>query len=329
VTLRLGENRPKIRCSNGIYSAAARGLKLGKMILRYGTYYQTVQELLSRLEELCEPRQPPLSTPDNSLPSLADTGFGSPRHFAALLGESTARVTPLTEMVSEQLGRLENEAKQLELERTTDRASRLRKYLVSLSPTVNLYGDERLPHELRTLREALFDDLEKRSVWFPDEAKTKFIVTYGTRMNFAEIRHAMPDAHYELINAQRCYGTDNDAACVYHSLNAAEYALRAIAQRFKIPKKQHDTWGTMLVALRAKIEELQQKKPTKQRNAMLDYYSELLDQCVFFNEHWRKKVAHLPPRYTSAEALDALTRSGEFVKLLVGHGLKLPHQLPT
>jgi hypothetical protein len=298
------------------------------MILRHGTYYQHLQEMLSKLEFLCEPRQPPLSTPEHSLGNLGASIFGPTGTFAALLGDTTAQVTPLTELVTDYLKALAEEAQELELERTEDRVSRVRDYLLSLNPTVNLYGDERLPHELRALREALFDDLKKRMVWFPDKGKTKFISGYGARMNFTGIHGSMPDAHYELVNAQRCYATDNDAACVYHSLNAAEYALRAIAKRFKIPKKQHDTWGQMLVALRKKIDTLQKGKRTKQRNAMLDYYAELLDQCVFFNEHWRKKVAHLPPRYTSAEALDAITRAGEFVKLLVGRGLKLPRQFP-
>jgi len=155
--------------------------------------------------------------------------------------------------------------------------------------------------------------------------------------DFVRIYANIPDAHYEITRAQSCYITDNDSACVYHALNAAEYALRALAIRLRASKRQRDSWGTMISSLRQKIDGkpgksgdkgLQGQKRTAKRNAQLDYYSQLLDQCVFFNEHWRKKVAHKAPRYTSAEALNALTRSGEFVKLLAERGLKLSRQLP-
>jgi len=49
----------------------------------------------------------------------------------------------------------------------------------------------------------------------------------------------------------------------------------------------------------------------------------------FFNEHWRKRLAHLPmPKYNSTEALDALTRSAEFLKTVAERGIALPRELP-
>jgi hypothetical protein len=237
---------------------------LWEMILKYGTYYQELQEMLQKLEQFCEPRQPPLSSSPNAL----DMGLPA---FAALMGDRTAEFTPLTELISDHLKIMETQATELELERTLDRLIHVREYVKSLGSAVNLYGDHRLPHEIRVLREALYDDLRKRSIWFPSTEKMKFVETFGTRMNFAVIHRNMPDAHYELIKAENCYCTDNDPACVYHALNAAEYALRAIATRFRVPPKQRDSWGTMMASLRTKSRRLTEKKAheTAKRNSRL------------------------------------------------------------
>jgi hypothetical protein len=106
---------------------------------------------------------------------------------------------------------------------------------------------------------------------------------------------------------------DNDAACVYHSMGAAEYGARGLATNLQLAGHLQATFGSMIKHLRPMIERLQQDVKTPERNEELDFYNQLVDQCGFFNEHWRKRLAHLPmPRYNAAEALDALTRSAEF-----------------
>jgi hypothetical protein len=301
------------------------------VILKSANHFKRFYDLLVKLEQMFA--DPPLPLSYVSALKGAE-GLAAMTSLASSLPVVQSPASKaLVEFATDFLGSIEESAKEIVLKRTIDRVRRFKEYLISAGVHLKL-DDPRLTNELRTLREALDDDLAEQQVFFPSVSKWESITTMGGQYNFTLIHHNIPDAHYELIRAQFCYIADNDAACVYHSLNAAEYALRALATKLRVAKKQRDSWGTMIVSLRQKLEGkpgakgLQKQKRSARRNAQIDYYSQLLDQCVFFNEHWRKKVAHMPPRYTAAEALNALTRAAEFVKLLAERSLKLPRQLP-
>jgi hypothetical protein len=320
---------------------AGLGVSLKDVILRSANHFKRLYDWLLRIEESFANPPLPLSSALDALAGTGDSG-GATSSASDLTGLASLLAKPpppttrsISELAMDVLTMIEESSEEIVLKRTAARGRHFKEYLQVRGVDLKL-NDPRITHELRTLREALDDDLNEQRVFFPSLQKFDFVSEMGKRFNFHAIYHNLPDAHYELVQAQYCYVADNDAACVYHSLNAAEYALRALAIRRKVSKRQRDSWGEMISSLRQKMEGppgkpqlgLQKKKRTVRRNALLDYYSQVLDQCVFFNEHWRKKVAHMPPRYTSAEALNALTRSGEFVKLLAEHGLKSPRQLP-
>jgi hypothetical protein len=216
-------------------------------------------------------------------------------------------------------------AVEIGLTRTPDRIARFKEYLEdrAIDPATD---NARLEAEARALREALDDDLTERMAFFPDQRKLNAVGSMGEEFDFASLYANIWDGHNQVIKAQSCYLTDNDPACVYHAMGAAEYGLRALAKRLRIKQPMQATWGILIKNLRNKIEELQGTTKSTKRNERLDFYSSLLDQCVFFNEHWRKSIAHLPKEYTGEEALNALRRSAGFLKTLVQHGMKLKRQ---
>ena len=331
--LTLDEHWVNNAVSGNGYESMRGWVSLKVVILQSANHFKKLYDLLLQIEDFFS--RPPLPLP---LPALSSDPSTNANILASLSGEAllvvprTPQVNAITDRIAladlamSLLTTVEESAGEVSLKRTGDRIRHFKRYLKETGNNLKL-NDSRIGHELRTLREALDDDLNEHRVFSPSLAKLAFISGMGAQYNFSLIHQNLPDAHYELIQAQFCYVADNDAACVYHSLNASEYALRALATKLRVTKRQRDSWGTMISSLRHKLEGkpgskgLQKQKRSTKRNAQIDYYSQLLDQCVFFNEHWRKKVAHMPPRYTAAEALNALTRAAEFVRLLAERGL--------
>jgi hypothetical protein len=309
--------RSEIEPPPGGYSYLRGWVNLKIVILQSANHFKQLYDLLVSLENTFS--MPPLPMIDLSNP------VATPISFADFAPDA---VEPLQDTSTRVLEMIERSATEVSLVRTTDRVRHFKAYLQSCGLNLKL-NDSRIEHELRTLREALDDDLEERTVFFPSEEKLKFVTEMGRKYNFKLIYENLPDAHYQVVQAQYCYMADNDSACVYHAMGAAEYGLRALAKRVRLRKSLHATWGLMIKHLRPKIDGLQKTVRTIKRNGQLDFYNQLLDQCGFFNEHWRKPVAHLPPRYNAAEALNALSRSAEFLKVLAENGMKLPRELPN
>jgi hypothetical protein len=301
------------------YSCLQGWVNLKDVILRSVNHFKRLYDLLVMLEGSFH--DPPLPLP--ALSSL----FSNPGSIAGFALPAPVN-PPLSDIAMKVLTSIEESATEIGLQRTTDRVRHFKKYLQSVGSALNL-NDPRIEQEARTLREALDDDLDERKVFFPSNEKYAFVAGMGKKYNFTAIHQNLPDAHRELVQAQFCYVADNDTACAYHAMGAAEYGLQALAKRLRIPRHQQATWGQLIKNIRSKLEKMQGQVKTAKRNQELDFYSQLLDQCAFFNEHWRKQIAHLPPRYTAAEALNALTRSAEFLKLLSERGMKLARSLPV
>jgi hypothetical protein len=320
---------PKIQ--RGFPPSGERGslrgwVTLKDVILRRANHFKNFYDLLVRLDEAFSMPLLPL------LPKVPDI-VANPTSFGSIRTSPVSAQLPagdaLVDIASKVLASILESAKDVGLVRTIDRIGHFKEY-IRIQGTNLSFNDPRIEHELRTLREALDDDLDERHVFFPDEKKFKFALAMAERFNFEAIYNNLPDAHFQIIQAEECYLADRDAACIYHAVGAAEYGARALATKLHLSKHLQDTFGSIVKHLRSKIEKLEKIKRTAKRNAELDFYHTLIDQCGFFNEHWRKRLAHLPmPKYNETEALDALTRSAEFLKTLAERGIELPRELPT
>jgi hypothetical protein len=237
----------------------------------------------------------------------------------------------LKKAVIDHLGLLDDGSAGLELLRTQSRIKRLRQYVDSLpSPTLEITGDVQLVSQIRVLREALKDDLADRPVFFPDVHKYKRYFENQKPCGDAVYEAFIP-ARLDISEAASCYVTDNPTACVFHCMRAAEYGLRALAKRL-IPHMHPEKleWGPIIRDLRKKIDDLHKpgrKHLTAKREQLLDFYSEALDQCVYFKT-LRDDTMHARSHYESPDALKAIIHIEDFLKALVKNGVSLPATLP-
>ena len=156
------------------------------------------------------------------------------------------------------------------------------------------------------LREALDDDLKDRPIFFPDAEKFKKY--YLKPELFGEhVNKAFPDALPDIVMAGDCYATDNDAACIFHCVRAAEFGVRGLGitlKRIRKSKQPEDsmTWGHVIKELRALTEDLNAKEGErkgpipklkgKKRDKFLKFCTEALDTCSYLNTNWRIDAAH-------------------------------------
>jgi hypothetical protein len=233
----------------------------------------------------------------------------------------------ISNTIAEHLDLIEKSSMELGFERTADRIKHIRKYLDTsgVRGALDFEGDAQMKDEIRVLRQAVEDDLEKRHVLFPDEEKFKKYYL-KPKLFGNEVFQAFPAAQKDILDAGTCYATDNDTACVFHCMRVTEYGLRALAKRLRVSfgKRQHvefADWGRVIKGLKAQIEEQLKKPRGPKRAEQLRFYSEAADQFAYFNHLWRTEVSHARRPYNSAEALNALTRTGDLMQALASHGL--------
>jgi len=297
------------------------------VIRRSGTYFLNVYRLLVSFEELVAMAPPPKIGPETGI--LLGTLSDSPKGlFSELMAGAALKPVISDERINQQLILVERDADELGLEGTADRIRAIREY-VGEHATIDFAGDEHLRHDVRVLRETLTTELEKRSIFIPDRHSYR---KYFNKSFGDEIDSAFPDARLETVSAANSYIYDEPTACVFHCMRTAEYGLRGLAKRI-MPRLRAEKleWGTIIRELRRKIEEQHQqgkKKITPSRKKQLDFYSDALDQCVYFKTIRDDTMHPRPARYEAADALKALTHVEEFMKLLAKNGITLPAAIP-
>jgi hypothetical protein len=123
------------------------------------------------------------------------------------------------------------------------------------------------------------------------------------------VARAFPLAAFDIREAGDCIALGLDTAAVFHLMRAAEHGLRHIARTLKIStigKKQRpiefENWNTICDAIDAKIEALNQRKPSVGRAKYLRYYSEMNAHIRAFKDCWRNDVSHARKTYNEHEA---------------------------
>lgn len=141
-----------------------------------------------------------------------------------------------------------------------------------------------------------------------------------------DVYDAFYDAREDMKQAGNCYVADNNTACVFHSMRVAEHGLRELANRLQITQIgstpiEFSEWGSIISKIRNELAErlkvVQGESRGEKKEAALKLYSDLNDQCSYFNDLWRKDVSHTRRHYNATEALNALTRVREFMQRLV------------
>jgi hypothetical protein len=283
--------------------------------IKFGNYYRRLIAVLEQLEYWAEPLPPVYST-------ASTQGFFGMALGLPAIAATTPTVRPLLQSVTAHLNTLGEEANALLLVRTKDRIERTRIYLNSLQPEiVDQLGDANLKTEIRVLREALEDDLEHRLVFFPEDAR---ITAWLKPHPFGEgIYTAFPSAKSDISWAIYSNITANWTACVFYLMRAVEHAMREVALLLgikKIGKKKipidYARWQMVCDALHSKIDKLQASPIGPKKAAELQFYSRVASEIEWFNEIWRKNVAHARTLYRPSDADNAMIRARDFFQLL-------------
>lgn len=113
---------------------------------------------------------------------------------------------------------------------------------------------------------------------------------------------------FDCEEAAKCLCLGRSTACVFHTMRMLEIAIAAISKRLSIqdPAKVDRSWGSMLKAIKGKIDELH---PVKNRSAgcegsQLEQIYVTLDAV---KNPWRNGTMHVESVYTEEEARHILT----------------------
>ena len=115
---------------------------------------------------------------------------------------------------------------------------------------------------------------------------------------------------FDCEEAAKCLCLGRSTACVFHVMRMLEIAISALSKRLDIPDpvKADRSWGNMLNAIKAKINELHpiKKRVIGDEGSKLDEVYVSLDAM---KNPWRNATMHVESIYTEEEARHILTNS--------------------
>jgi hypothetical protein len=109
----------------------------------------------------------------------------------------------------------------------------------------------------------------------------------------SSIATAFPASVSELTNAAQCLALGRAHAVVFHSMNALECPLRALARYFIVPFNNATSWGTAIGSIKDKIDKIDRLgKRGVRKTEILTFYGEAAKEFSYFNAAWRIHVMH-------------------------------------
>jgi hypothetical protein len=174
----------------------------------------------------------------------------------------------------------------------------------------------------RELKERMFVHIQKDKADYPE---------YPMRKNPSVKRIADffgADAAEELREARNCYAVELNTAAVFHAMRAAETGLHYIVTHIippvtlaEWPALEFLEWGKIIDKLSDRMDEVRRDKASHrspEKEEAIQFFSQAIRHCQFFNNIWRKPVAHARGRYSSTDAKAALEYTQDFLLLLMG-----------
>ena len=172
------------------------------------------------------------------------------------------------------------------------------------------------------MADTIRDELKLRRFAFVPTSRAELLDNFEADWKTA--LKEFPEAADDIKAAVECYALDCNTACVFHSMRVAERGLRALATALGItstgPKRhplEFSKWGPIIGALKTKLNSIQQSEGRSTAKAGLaKFVADAASQADYLNESFRKDVSHARGQYNAPEALNALTRSRDFMSLL-------------
>jgi hypothetical protein len=214
------------------------------------------------------------------------------------------------ERISELLKYWQGHADRLSLTNTN---SRLERFRTKVRLGMDLSDFEA---ELRTLREAIEDDLHYRYFYHYPPEKARILMCF--EQEWAQTIEKFPSAKEEIRAATDCYALGHNTACVFHTMRVAEYGLRALARERSVsfPKKPLEwaNWQEILEQMESNIRALgRTMQAGSQKDAALGFYNGAVAQFHGFKDVYRNMIMHVRRGYDEFEALRAINQVRDFM----------------
>jgi len=151
---------------------------------------------------------------------------------------------------------------------------------------------------------------------------------------WSAIAEAFPSADSELLSALRCYQFEENTACVFHLMRAAEHGLRALARERQVtfPNKPIEwaQWQNLLTEIDKRVDvQWAHSSPGPAKDAALGFYKGAVAHFHAFKDKYRNAVMHVRRQYDEHDALQAINQVRDFMHVLsskIGEKTKKPIQ---
>jgi len=183
---------------------------------------------------------------------------------------------------------------------------------------------QQLQYELKVLRECIEADLEKRLFVFVEPKNVDLFTAIDD--TWKQVLEVIPDAKTDIEDAHIARMVELHTATIFHLMRVAEHGLRILAKKMRVSldlkdKKgivpvEYADWQKVITALKNKLTKIAVLKTGPKRQAQLEKYSDAADHCVFMKDIWRNTVSHARKPYKAADALGALERVRDFMRLV-------------
>jgi hypothetical protein len=177
----------------------------------------------------------------------------------------------------------------------------------------------------------LLRELDKHVRW--DLEKELFMHIPSSRSEYYQNRKLLsrqsvtnfPSSVEEITEAGNCYAANCYTASVLHSMRSLEKPIHALGIKLNItlPKAiEVSQWGEIHREINNKVTALRMTPLTPARDEEIAFYSGLNLEFGYFNDVWRRFVAHARKSYDQPQALSAMQHVIAFIDKASADGLK-------
>jgi hypothetical protein len=173
--------------------------------------------------------------------------------------------------------------------------------------------------EAKHTREILTYGMQKLKFVYIEPGKIPFV--NNEALLGGGVRNFFTEAAEDIRAAGNCLAVDCSTAAVFHLMRAAEFGLRRIARKLRVrlthsgsrqPLEFAD-WEKVITGVKNSISKARTIPPGPKRQARLETYSDLADNCTYMKDIWRNNVSHARKGYNSAEATGVMERVRDFM----------------
>lgn len=194
------------------------------------------------------------------------------------------------------------------LDRTQDRIKRF-EALLKRTP-VKL---EDFRHQLRTLYEAIEDDLKQRFFFYLPRDKMDRYLKKNTVWN--DVRKNFKSAIPAIDEAELCLAVGAANSGVYQAMMILERGLCRLATELNVAYGV-DQWHVVIQNIEAAVKKLEELPRGGEKTETLTFYSRSALEFRYFKDAWRNHVAHARADYDEDQARSIVSHVHDFMTQL-------------